>query len=306
MSMSNASEVVVQTEALTRFYGEGAVRVRALDAVSLRIGAGEMVAVMGPSGCGKSTLLNLLGALDRPTSGSVLIDGQDLARVRNLDRFRARTVGFVFQMHNLIPTLTALENVEVPLRGQGSGARQRRERAMEMLTIVGLADRARHLPGQLSGGQRQRAAIARALVNQPRLILADEPTGNLDSQSGAEIINLLTRLNHEQGTTILMVTHDRAIARCTQRILTMRDGRIVNEHHVIDALSEDLHALATSELGSLLIARDAVALAASPFVREGRLTRTAGDLADMLAHIARSQREDMVTLSEPTQIAEEG
>ncbi len=167
-------EIIVETRDLIKVYGDGA-QVRALDGVSLRIERGEFVSVMGPSGSGKSTLLNMLGALDRPTEGTVLVNGQDMAKVRNLDTFRARTVGFIFQMHNLIPTLTARENVEVPMRGQPIGARKRHRRAKELLELVGLADRVNHLPNQLSGGERQRVAIARSLANQPAIVLADEP-----------------------------------------------------------------------------------------------------------------------------------
>ncbi len=281
----NEKPVLIRAENLTKVYGE-AVQIRALDGVNLTIREGEMVAVMGPSGSGKSTLLNMLGALDRPTSGAVWINGQNLSQVRNLDRFRARTVGFVFQMHNLIPTLTALENIEVPMRGQGLGAAKRRARAQELLSLVGLAQRESHLPSQMSGGQRQRVAIARALANEPRLILADEPTGNLDSVSGDEIIQLLTRLNCEQGATILIVTHDRHVARTTQRIIRMSDGRIVEEHTVRDPMIEDLRELAISEFGQRLIAGDLETLQALPVVRDGRLTHTAQQLASLLSDLA--------------------
>jgi ABC-type lipoprotein export system ATPase subunit len=277
--------VIVGARELTKIYGTTAP-VTALDHVNLDILEGEMVAVMGPSGCGKSTLLNMLGALDRPTSGAALIDGQDLAKVRDIDRFRARTLGFVFQMHNLIPTLTALENVEVPLRGQGLGAGKRRGRARDMLALVGLADRQNHLPSQLSGGERQRVAIARALVNEPSLVLADEPTGNLDSASGEELIALLTRLNRERRTTILIVTHDRSVSRTTQRILQMRDGRIVQEHVVRDPLTEDLRALAQSPFGQMLLAGKADALHGFPLVEDGALNEMARQLAEMLRPLA--------------------
>lgn len=276
--------VLIRTENLTKIYGDG-VEVRALDEVNFSIEQGEMVAVMGPSGSGKSTLLNMLGALDRPTSGKVFVHQQDLSQVKDIDRFRSRTVGFVFQIHNLIPTLTALENVEVPMRGQGVGTRRRRERARELLAWVGLLDREKHLPSQLSGGERQRVAVGRALANQPSLILADEPTGNLDSVSGDELIKLLRRLNREHGTTLLIVTHDRHVARATQRILSMSDGKIVNEHIVRDPLTEDLHALAHSGFGQRLIAGDVDALSAFPMVREGRLTQTAQRLATLLAEL---------------------
>jgi len=279
-----ASQTIVAAEDLTKVYGT-MIPVRALDGVSFTISEGEMVAVMGPSGSGKSTLLNLLGALDRPTSGKVQVAGRDLTTVKDIDRFRSETVGFVFQMHNLIPTLTALENVEVPLRGRRVGARQRRERAREMLALVGLADRADHLPSQLSGGQRQRVAIARALVNEPKLILADEPTGNLDSVSGQEIIELLVKLNRERNATILIVTHDRKVARATERILYMQDGRIIRQHRVSDPLTEDLRDLAASELGQRLIMGDVQALSGLPFAKDGALTETARELAQLLASL---------------------
>ena len=164
--------IIVETRDLTKVYGDGA-EVRALDGVNVRITQGEFVSVMGPSGSGKSTLLHLIGALDRPTSGQVIVAGQDLATVKNLDRFRSQTVGFVFQLHNLIPTLTALENIEIPLYEQRLSARKRRQRARELLELVGLGDRLRHLPSTLSGGERQRVATARSLANEPELVLAD-------------------------------------------------------------------------------------------------------------------------------------
>ncbi|MBN1402144.1 MAG: ABC transporter ATP-binding protein [Anaerolineae bacterium] len=281
MSATCKEQPVVRTEHLTKVYGTR-VQVRALDDVNLEIAAGDMVAVMGPSGSGKSTLLNMLGALDVPTSGRVIVNGQDLAQIRNLDHFRSQAVGFVFQMHNLIPTLTALENVEVPLRGQRMGARERRRRGRALLALVGLSDRERHLPSQLSGGQRQRVAIARALANDPKLILADEPTGNLDTASGGELMDLLVSLNREHGATILIVTHDREVARRTRRILSMQDGRIVDEHQVGDPLTEDLRALAHSGFGEMLIGGDIEALTGYPVVHQGQLTETARQLAELL------------------------
>ncbi|MBN1812962.1 MAG: ABC transporter ATP-binding protein [Anaerolineae bacterium] len=254
------NEIIVETRDLVKVYGDGA-EVRALDGVSLSIRRGEFVLMMGPSGSGKSTLLNMLGALDRPTSGVVLVNGKDMAGVRNLDTFRARTVGFIFQMHNLIPTLTARENVEVPMRGQPIGARKRRQRANELLGLVGLAERMDHLPNQLSGGERQRVAIARSLANKPAIVLADEPTGNLDTQSGTEVIALMHQLNHELGTTFIAVTHDPAVARQTDRILIMRDGCIVHEHMVGTPFEEDLGAFRRSELGKAIRAGDQAALA---------------------------------------------
>jgi ABC-type lipoprotein export system ATPase subunit len=278
---------IVETRDLTMVYGDGQ-GVRALDGVNLTVGEGEMVAVMGPSGSGKSTLLNMMGGLDRPTSGLVLIDGQDLAEVRNLDAFRAQTVGFVFQLHNLLPTLTALENVAVPMHGQPIRRGDRRRRAEELLDMVGLADRRDHLPSQLSGGQRQRVAIARALANRPRLILADEPTGNLDTAAGEEVMQLLAHLNKEQGTTIAVVTHDRRVARATGRVLTMRDGQITDDHSVSDPLTEDLRELGRSSLGQRLIAGEAGQLGplSQVLVRGGQLTPEAQCLVDMLRELA--------------------
>jgi ABC-type lipoprotein export system ATPase subunit len=281
-----AENHIVETHELTRTYGDGDL-VRALDGVDLLVPEGEMLAVMGPSGSGKSTLLNMLGGLDRPTSGQVLIDGQDLASIRNLDQFRAQTVGFVFQLHNLLPTLTAVENVEVPMRGQRIGRRARREQANELLALVGLADRMKHLPSQLSGGQRQRVAIARALANHPRLILADEPTGNLDTASGEEIMELLGQLNESQGATIIVVTHDRRVARATDRILTMRDGRIRDDHPVIDALTEDLRELGQSRLGQRLLNGNVEELGplSEALVRHGELTPEAEIFVDVLREL---------------------
>jgi ABC-type lipoprotein export system ATPase subunit len=258
--MTTQNDTIVETCDLVKVYGDGA-EVRALDEVNLCIARGEFVSVMGPSGSGKSTLLNLVGALDRPTSGQVLVNGEDLATVRNLDTFRARTVGFVFQLYNLIPTLTARENIEVPMMSQPVSRRKRRRRAEELLALVGLADRLDHLPNQLSGGERQRVAIARALANRPVLVLADEPTGDLDTQSGAEVIALMHQLNHELGTTFIVVTHDPAVARQTDRILIMRDGRIVHEHTVGTPFEEDLAAFRRSGLGRAILAGDEAALA---------------------------------------------
>ncbi|NBD35774.1 MAG: ATP-binding cassette domain-containing protein [Chloroflexi bacterium] len=246
------SDLIIETRDLVKIYGDGA-EVRALDGVNMRVERGEFLAVMGPSGSGKSTLLNMIGALDRPTSGQVLVNGQDLAVIRDLDRFRARTVGFVFQLHNLIPTLNAQENVAVPLIGLGVGARERRARAEELLELVGLGNRMDHLPSQLSGGQRQRVAIARSLANEPALVLADEPTGNLDSESGGAVVDLLRRLNAELDTTFVIVTHDLTVARQTDRVLDMRDGQIADDHHVGHPFEEDLKAFRASGLGQAIL-----------------------------------------------------
>jgi ABC-type lipoprotein export system ATPase subunit len=246
--MKNNGNSIVETRNLVKVYGDGA-EVRALDGIDVRIAPGEFVTVMGPSGSGKSTLLNMIGALDRPTEGTVWVEGQDLRQIRDLDTFRARKVGFIFQLHNLIPTLTARENVEVPMMGQPIGRGARKKRARELLEMVGLGHRLNHLPNQLSGGQRQRVAVARALANKPAIVLADEPTGDLDTESGAEVIDLMKHLNEDLDTTFIVVTHDPAVSRETERVLIMRDGRIVHEHKVGTPFEEDLAAFRRSGLG---------------------------------------------------------
>ena len=247
------SEQLIRTANLAKTYGSGENAIRALDGVNLSVVRGEFLAVMGPSGCGKSTLLNMLGALDQPSAGEVWVAGENLARLKQVDRFRAKTVGFVFQLHNLLPTLSASENVEVPMEGYVDSRLQRRQRAAQLLEEVGLRSRRQALPSQLSGGQRQRVAVARALANDPALILADEPTGSLDSQSGEEILALLADLNRSHGATIVVVTHDRRVAQATERILQMKDGRIVSDHRLDDPLQEDLRTLAQSKLGQALL-----------------------------------------------------
>ncbi len=204
-------------------------RIKALDGVSFEVPAGQFVAIVGPSGSGKSTLLNILGALDRADRGRVRIDGVDLATHEDLAGFRRHTVGFVFQLHNLIPTLKAWENVQIPLMESRLSARRRRERALELLSLVGLEHRADSLPAQLSGGERQRVAIARALVNEPRILIADEPTGSVDSKNARNIMALLQRICRERGMTLLVVTHDPAVANLAERIIRVRDGRLVEE-----------------------------------------------------------------------------
>jgi putative ABC transport system ATP-binding protein len=257
--MTEEHKWIIETRDLTRIYGDGE-QIRALDGVSLQIAPGELVAVMGPSGSGKSTLLNVLGALDRPTSGQVLVDGQDLAKIRNKDRFRARMVGFVFQLHNLLPTLNARENVEIPMMGH-LGPVKRRRRTEELLELVGLKDRMKHLPSQLSGGQRQRVAVARALANQPAIVLADEPTGNLDTTAGMELMDLLRQLNQSQGTTFIVVTHDLGVARQTRRVLVMADGKIVRQDLIGSPLEEDLKIWQHSGLGQRILSGDGEGLA---------------------------------------------
>jgi ABC-type lipoprotein export system ATPase subunit len=200
--------------------------VRALDDVSLELGPGELVALTGPSGSGKSTLLNLIGALDRPEAGWIEVDGRRLDAIRDLAAYRAQTIGFVFQFHNLIPTLTAGENVQLPLLRPGVGRRARDAAARFLLAEVGLGDRADAMPSTLSGGERQRVAIARALANEPLVVLADEPTGSLDVETGAQVIALLRRLRERRGTTVFMVTNDEELARRADRALALRDGVI--------------------------------------------------------------------------------
>jgi ABC-type lipoprotein export system ATPase subunit len=248
------TEWLIETVDLTKVYGDGA-EIRALDGVSMQVGHGELVTVMGPSGSGKSTLLNLIGALDQPTSGRVIVNGHDLAALDDVDAFRAETVGFIFQLHNLLPTLTARENLEVPMMGHLESA-ERRIRSEELLRLVDLGDRMDHLPNQLSGGQRQRVAVARALANRPPLVLADEPTGSLDTQAGRSLMGLLKDLNATQGTTFLVVTHDLAVARQTSRVLVMEDGRIVREDHIGSPLEEDLKMWRHSELGERILEAD--------------------------------------------------
>jgi ABC-type lipoprotein export system ATPase subunit len=209
---------------LVKAYEEG--RIRALNGMDLHVEPGELVAVVGPSGCGKSTLLHLIAALDRPDSGEIRVAGHDLARERNLDHYRARHVGMVFQLHNLLPTLNAIENVQVPMFELGIRSSERRERARRLLELVGLAERERNRPPQLSGGERQRVAIARALANEPTILLADEPTGSLDSEAGESVLDLLQRVRDERGTTLVLVTHDSTVAERADRIVRMLDGRI--------------------------------------------------------------------------------
>jgi len=213
---------------VTKDYAKGRDTVHALRGVNVEIADGEWLAVQGPTGHGKSTLLQILGGLDRPTSGSVDLDGRDLARLRETEmtKMRAQSIGFVFQTFNLIPTLSAQENVETALVPLGVSGASRRARAAEALGSVGLSDRLRHLPGELSGGQQQRVAIARALVKEPTVLLADEPTGNLDEDTRDEIIGLLEKLWQDNGLTMVIVTHDSSIARRAQRVGTMRNGKL--------------------------------------------------------------------------------
>lgn len=248
---------LVSTENLTRVYGSGETTITALDQVNLNIRVGEFLAVMGPSGCGKSTLLHLIGGLDRPTAGMIRIDDQDLTRLDDdaLTALRRRRIGFIFQFFNLIPVLTALENTALPLLLDGVSIAETRHRAAQWLERLGMGDRLTHRPDQLSGGQQQRVAIARALITEPALVLADEPTGNLDTRAGDEIASLLRRIVSEWGRTVMMVTHDPRIAAYADRIIFLKDGRLVDETRLSGqggqedalALNERVQALNTVE-----------------------------------------------------------
>jgi putative ABC transport system ATP-binding protein len=236
---------VVRTRGLEKQYGHGEGLVRALDAVELEVATGEMVAVMGPSGCGKSTLLHLLGGLERPSGGEVWLAGRrtDQLSEKALARLRRHAIGFVFQAFHLLDELTAVENVELPALLAGRSSRAARRRATELLDRVGLADRADHLPSALSGGQRQRVAIARALSNEPLVVLADEPTGNLDSAATLDVLRLLESLR-TAGQTLLVVTHDARIAATANRLITMRDGAFVDETRLTHGSAGPLGELA--------------------------------------------------------------
>jgi putative ABC transport system ATP-binding protein len=225
-----ARRPVIDVAAVTKTYAMGELAVHALRGVSLRIERGELVAIMGSSGSGKSTLMHILGCLDAPTEGRYLLDGLDVAGYDDdeLADIRNRTIGFVFQSFNLVPRTSALANVELPLAYAGLGRAERRRRALAALASVGMSDRVAHLPSELSGGQQQRVAVARAIVTNPRLILADEPTGNLDSHSTEEVLGVFTRLN-EEGRTIVLITHEEDVARRARRVVRLADGRVVED-----------------------------------------------------------------------------
>ncbi len=231
---------MIEVKDVTKIYKLGGDEVHALDGIDLKINAGEMVSIMGPSGSGKSTLMAILGCLDTPTSGSYLVDEQDVSEMREsqLANLRAHRIGFVFQQFNLLPRTSALENVMLPLTYDGTKYKERIDRAKAALETVGLADRMKHHPNQLSGGQQQRVAIARALVNNPAILLADEPTGNLDSKTGTEIMMLFQKLHRERHQTVVYVTHDLFIARHTERVVHLMDGKVVLDEknsHPIEA-----------------------------------------------------------------------
>jgi putative ABC transport system ATP-binding protein len=228
--MTTTAHPVLDVRDLVKVYGDGEAQVRALRGVSLTVERGDYVAIMGSSGSGKSTLMNILGCLDIPTTGRYLLDGVDVSRLddRQLALVRNRRIGFVFQAFNLIPRTTAVANVELPLAYAGMKGPERRRRALAALATVGLADRADHEPNQLSGGQQQRVAVARALVTAPALVLADEPTGNLDTRSTADVLAVLDRLNHS-GRTIVLITHEDDVARHAKRLIRLVDGRVVHD-----------------------------------------------------------------------------
>jgi putative ABC transport system ATP-binding protein len=218
-------EPLLRVSKLSRCFDGGTVN--ALNGVTFDVGRGEFVAIMGPSGSGKSTLLNLLGGLDRPTSGEIDFDGQSVSQLKDLDQFRARTLGFVFQSFHLLPTLTAVENVQIPMFEERVDRKQRAARACELLKRVGLSHRLNHLPHKLSTGERQRVAIARALANDPKILLADEPTGNLDCAMTSSVMDIFEHLHRDHGLTLIVVTHDGEVGARAERVITLRDGRIV-------------------------------------------------------------------------------
>jgi putative ABC transport system ATP-binding protein len=243
-----SDQAILSTSGLSKEYGKGAALVRAVDDVSLDVAQGESVAIVGPSGCGKSTLLYLLGGLERPTGGTLQLAGERLEQMpeSRLARLRRHALGFVFQSYHLVEELTALENVELPALLAGSSPRKARERATALLGQVGLDDRAQHLPSALSGGQRQRVAVARALANAPLVVLADEPTGNLDSAATADVLRLFEQV-HAGGQTLVVVTHDERIAATSDRLISMRDGRFVDETKLTGGTARSLTEMAGLE-----------------------------------------------------------
>ncbi len=236
--MNQSSMFAVQATGVTRHYAMGTSMIKAVDGVDLEIKAGEFTALLGQSGSGKSTLMNLIAGLDRPTGGAIVVEGKDLAKMtpEELAKYRRHTVGMVFQSFNLVPTMTLQENVELPMRFAEVERHEREGRVQEALKRVGLSARLTHRPSELSGGEQQRAALARALVNRPKLLLADEPTGNLDSRTGTEIMNLIRELNESMGMTVIMVTHERPLAeQYVRRMIFLGDGKVLSETEVVPA-----------------------------------------------------------------------
>ena len=225
--MSEQASIAIDVQNVVKTFDEG--RTRALDGVTLQVQQGEFTAITGPSGCGKSTLLHLIAALERPDSGEIIVDGEEITRKRDLSHYRAHQIGLVFQLHNLLPNLTASENVQVPMYETGLSAGQRRRRAQELLTLVDLGDKLGKRPTELSGGERQRVAIARALANEPPILLADEPTGNLDSKAGQRVLDVLRDVRKRRGVTLVLVSHDPATAGAAERTVRMLDGRVVDD-----------------------------------------------------------------------------
>jgi putative ABC transport system ATP-binding protein len=240
MTAPDGRDLIIRAEDVVKIYDTGSTQLMALKGIDLSIARGEMVAVMGPSGCGKTTLLNCLSGLDDVTSGTIWIEGQDLARMSDNERtdYRATRMGFVFQVYNLLPVLSAIENVEMPLLVSGVKPRDARRRAEDALAVVGLSEWRDHRPAELSGGQRQRVTIARSLVNNPAIVWADEPTGALDSNTAREILDLLIQLNREQGLTLVLVSHDPWVGRQCNRLIQMRDGEIIADHVEREAIEE--------------------------------------------------------------------
>src|SRR5438552_3036579 len=230
----HGEHTIIQAQQVRKIYRNGKLRVEALRGIDLQVAAGEMVAIMGPSGCGKTTLLNCLSGLDSIDEGNVFIQGDNLRDLSDSERtaYRARHMGFIFQDFNLLPVLSAVENVELPMLVSRVPGKKARKRALEMLDRVGLSDRARHRPAELSGGQRQRVTVPRALTNDPAIVWADEPTGNLDSETAEDILELISRLNREHGQTFVVVTHDVEVGKLANRIITMRDGQIVKDRTI--------------------------------------------------------------------------
>ncbi|MFX1520710.1 MAG: ABC transporter ATP-binding protein [Promethearchaeota archaeon] len=246
--MDEKGDIVVETVDLTKEYHLGDVIVPALRGVNLQVKRGEFLVIMGPSGSGKSTLLNMVGGLDNPTSGKVYINGQDISKMSDgeLTELRAREIGFIFQFYNLVPVLTAIENVELPLMVTGVSEKEGRKRAKELLDLVGLSDRVHHRPDELSGGQRQRVSIARALANDPSIVLADEPTGDVDTHTGDEILDIMHDLNRNMGVTFIVITHDPIVAEHCDRVVRIIDGQIATDkmtaRRLLEITDEELKA----------------------------------------------------------------